>query len=855
MKALIIAEKPSVARDIAAALGGFQKKGEWLERDDAIVSSGIGHLVKLDGPPWTIRGLEGLPAIPDVFKLNPIASTESQLKLVQKLMVRPDVTSIINACDAGREGELIFRLIYEFAQTRKPVKRMWLQSMTTGAIKEAYRSLKAGQAYDALGAAARCRSEADWLIGINASRGMTAMHEILTGERQLRTVGRVQTPTLGILVHREIAIQIFKPTSFWEIHANFQVAAGQYQARWCNPRQSQTKLGAQEATEEDQAEDGHGEADAGYRIWDEARAKAILAMCQGQNPTSAVDVSKRTTSAPPHLFDLTSLQREANRRFKFSAKKTLDLAQALYEKHKALTYPRTDSNALPEDYVSKTILTVQALEQEAGGNYAQHAQRILAGNWVKPNKRIFNDAKISDHFAIIPTGNFPAGLDANEVKIFDLVVRRFLAAFHPAAQYDSTQRTTVVAGETFLANGRVLVEPGWLSVYGQEADLNDGGADKQPALCALGTGEVPRTIAMALKALKTKPPARFTEAALLQAMETAGKLVDDEDLRDAMKERGLGTPATRAATIESLLADKDSKGNPIQPYVTREGKAQHLVPTEKGITLIQFLEAQGLGTLASPALTGEWESKLLQVEKAKTSSAEFMAEIRNFTVQLVDTLKARAASVPQIAAADLGAPCPVCRKGLKASSRGFECVCGFKLGRTVARRVLADDEARQLFSSGKTALLQGFHSTAKNKDFAAMLAITAEGKVEFQFPPRDAAAAPIGGKQYPCSACGKPMRLRTGTKGNFWGCTGYPDCKNTQPDDGGKPGIRAQQVAGAMSKDEVNRHAADKPTGIADGPCPACGKGTLVRKPGKQGGYFLGCTTFPACKHFQWDRR
>lgn len=847
MKTLIIAEKPSVARDIAAALGGFQKKGDWLERDDAIVSSGIGHLVRIDGPAWTGRGFEALPAIPDAFALKAIPNTESQLKLVGKLMARPDVTTIVNACDAGREGELIFRLIYEYSQVCKPVKRMWLQSMTAGAIKDAFRAMKDGRQYDALGAAARCRSEADWLVGINGSRGMTVLSETLTGQRQLRTVGRVQTPTLGILVHRELEISNFKPVPYWELHATFQLVSGQYKARWC----SQQGLASAAS---DKQESGAGDEDAGFRINDAARAQALLLKCQGQQPTSVRDESKRTTSAVPRLFDLTTLQREANRRFKFSAKKTLDLTQALYEKHKAVTYPRTDSNALPEDYIPKTVSVMQAFAG-ASGEFAAHAQRVLDGDWIKPAKRIFDNSKISDHFAIIPTGAMPEGLSGDEFKIFGLIVRRFIAAFYPAAQYDSTLRTTIVAGETFLARGRVLVDPGWLVVFGQGLDDADADA-KQPALCALTPGEQAGTRDMHIEALQTKPPSRLTEATLLAAMETAGKLIEDDALRDAMKERGLGTPATRAAILETLLAIKDGRGNPIEPYVTREGKAQHLVPTDKGIQLVQFLEANGLDALTSPVLTGDWEAKLMQVEKGRGQAQAFMQEIRSFTIQMIDTLKAKAASAPQAVATDLGAPCPACKKSMQASGRGFSCVCGFSLSRVIAGRQITDEEARALFEKGKTAVLSGFHSKAKKKDFSAGLELV-DGKAQFYFAPREEAAP--AGVSVPCPVCHKPLRQCTGAKGVFWGCAGYPDCKTTLPDDNGKPGKRLEPGAGRMSANEVNQAAAGRaatPKGQQGEVCPTCAKGKLQRRPSRQSDrFFLGCSTFPACRHFQWDNR
>lgn len=710
-KVLIVAEKPSVAADIAKALGGFSKTGGWSESASAIVTSGIGHLVTIVAPEaaQTGRDLSTLPVIPQKFVLEPIARTKDQFALVKKLMRRDDVTEVINACDAGREGELIFRLIYELAGCRKPMKRMWLQSMTHEAILEAYRNLQSGSKYDALADAAKCRSEADWIVGINGSRGVTALRQRQVGRYENMSAGRVQTPTLAILVHRELEIRNFVPRDFWEVHGTFGAQAGKYVGKWFNPS----------------APKGEGEDEsAGNRFWDRAQADAIVAKCRGVAPSSVKDSSKTVSNAPPKLFDLTTLQREANKKFRFSAKRTLDIAQALYEKHKVTTYPRTDSSALPEDYVEKAR---QTLGTFGGTIYEQHARRVLDNGWVKADKRIFDNSKISDHFAIIPTGIQPRGLSDEESKIFDLVVRRFVAVFHPAAEYNLTTRITTVSGESFRSSGKVLVKQGWLEVYGQQA-----ADDKTPVLCAVTPGEPVRTETIEAKGMQTKAPSRFNEASLLGAMESAGKLVDDDELREAMKERGLGTPATRAGIIETLLNDRDSKGQRKEPYVERKGN--DLVPTEKGIGLVTFLEENGVESLTSPKMTGEWEQKLLQMEKGKYRRAEFMNEIASMTNQIIDVIRARAGEIKVDPAAKLSGKCPKCGGEVLASSRTFDCAqaCGFRVWREIAGRALSDSEMESLLESAEIGPLDGFVSKAK-KPFSAKLKLLPEGKVEFAF--------------------------------------------------------------------------------------------------------------------------
>lgn len=744
-KLLILAEKPSVAREIANAIGGIKKTVDWLEGDEAVVTSGIGHLVELYVPEAASSGkdMATLPVIPSQFSLKPIETTKKQFNLISKLMKRADVDSIVNACDAGREGELIFRLIYELAGCQKPIRRMWLQSMTAESIRKAYKNMRPGSEYNALSDAARSRSEADWLVGINGSRGITRLKERQTQNYEAMSVGRVQTPTLAILVNREKEIKEFKPKDYWEVHGVFSVKAGHYVGRWVHPK----KISNEEVDD----------ADAGFKIWDRSIAEQVLLKCSGVNPSTVSDESKTTKSLPPKLFDLTTLQREANKRFKFSAKKTLDIAQALYETHKATTYPRTDSNALPEDYLTTASETVGNLNESP---YDSYAHSILENGWIKKEKRVFDDSKISDHFAIIPTGNKPNNLNADEAKIYDMVVRRFLAVFFPPAEYSLTKRTTVIAGETFLSSGRVLLKSGWLEVYGQQNPEKD---NDQPSLCPLEEGEPVKTDNIQIKPFQTKPPSHFTEAGLLYAMEVAGKMVNDEELKDAMKDKGLGTPATRASIIEGLLKAKDSKGNPKTAYVTREGKEQYLIPTGKGIELITFLNGNGIEFLASPSMTGEWEHKLKQIEGGELQRKTFMEEIAAVTTLMIDVMRQRAGELPVPDMKVIKGSCPVCGSHIISKPKKYACEagCGFTLWREIAGHDLTEREAEQLLSEGHIASIDNFVSKKKTR-FTAGLRLNSEHKAEFVFPDSGTKEdSPIFAAA-PCPKCGSDLAKKSG---------------------------------------------------------------------------------------------
>jgi DNA topoisomerase III len=707
-KTLVIAEKPSVAQDIVRALtptaGKFEKHDEYFESDTYVVSSAVGHLVEIQAPEefdvkrgkWSFANL---PVIPPHFDLKPVDKTKTRLNAVVKLAKRKDVDKLVNACDAGREGELIFRLIEQYAggakPLGKPVTRLWLQSMTPQAIRDGFENLRTNAQMQPLADAARCRSEADWLVGINGTRAMTAFNS-RDGGFFLTTVGRVQTPTLSVVVEREELIRKFVSRDYWEIHASFHAEAGEYAAKWFNP------------TNKKDADDAEKKAD---RVWSQREAQAIADAVRGQHAT-VTEESKPTTQASPLLFDLTSLQREANGKFGYSAKTTLQIAQSLYERHKALTYPRTDSRNLPEDYVPVVKQTLEMLADSGMKHLAPFAAQAVKGGYVKPSKRVFDNAKVSDHFAIIPTLQAPSGLSEAEQKIYDLVVRRFMAIFFPSAEYQVTTRITSAVGHSFKTEGKVLVKPGWLAIYGKEAaaeveDAKDG--DKGQNLVPVAAGEKVKGDPVDPKGLKTKPPARYSEATLLGAMEGAGKTVEDDELREAMQEKGLGTPATRSSIIEGLIAEK---------YMLREGR--ELIPTAKAFQLMTLLRGLGVEELSKAELTGEWEYKLAQMEQGKLRRETFMAEIAAMTERMVKKAKEYDRDTIPGDYATLATPCPNCGGIVKENYRRYTCTgktgteegCGFSFGKSPAGRTFEPAEVEQFLRDKHIGPLDGFRSKA-----------------------------------------------------------------------------------------------------------------------------------------------
>ena len=709
-KALIITEKPSVARDIAAALGGFEEHDGYWESADHLLTFAVGHLFELPPPEevdekfkrWT---LDVLPIIPDSFSLKKKKGQSDRIRTIKKLVERDDVDRLVNACDAGREGELIFREVVKFLGVDKPIDRLWLQSMTTNAIRDGFGSLIPGSEMEGLAQAAECRAWSDWLIGMNATRALTKRFASRK-ERTAWSAGRVQTPTLALLVDQEFLVLAHVPVPYWRVEASFEHEGSSYTANWFDP--------GFEADEDDQRKDD--------RIFDEARAQAIAAAVQGQAGLASETRKPSRESAPP-LFDLTSLQREGNRRFGWSARRTLSAAQRCYEGHKLLTYPRTDSRCLPVDYratVDDVLAGFAGTKSGPNAEFAQAAQR-LQRDGLENAKRIFDDSGVSDHFAIIPTGNQPKGeLTGDDKRLYELVVRRFLGAFHPPAQWERVERITVAEGEHFRTRARALTVPGWRAVLPTSGE--NGESEMLPPLVpgqSAAEGVAISTREASVAAEETRPPARITEARLLSLMENAGRQVDDEDIAAVLHEKGIGTPATRAEIIENLIR----KG-----YVVRVGKA--LRPTVKGIRLIDSLRRIDIDRLASPALTGELEQHLLQVERGERTSRQFMDEIETYAKEVVE--RAKTFGYEELYGNDppIG-KCPYSGRDVVEQAWFYTCekdpdlpreakadpdcphdTCPLLLWKDTSGRYLDKAAAQAILKDGHTGILDGF--TARN---------------------------------------------------------------------------------------------------------------------------------------------
>ena len=730
-KTLVIAEKPSVGRDLSGALpGAFQKHEGYLESDSHVVTWAVGHLVQLAepdeyDPKFKKWRMADLPIVPDEFRLVVRDErSKKQFTVISKLLKRDDVDGVVNACDAGREGELIFAWTYEKAKARKPVERLWLSSMTSAAIKDAFGTLRPAAEFARLEEAARSRSEADWIVGMNSTRAATIrLRSSFDGAVSL---GRVQTPTLAILARREEEVRAFVPEPYWLVDATFEPVGG------------------------DAGRSYHGRYHAGAqpRLKTAEEAAAIVDAVRDQpGEITKLETSTKKERAPL-LYDLTSLQREANTRYGFSARRTLAAAQRLYEDHKALTYPRTNSRFLPGDMVGelKPIASLVGSQRE----YAR-AAAYVTGLDVLPLGRVVNDAKVTDHHAIIPTKSDHRvdKMSDDDRRVYDMVVRRFLAVFHPDAVFENTRLETTVAGHVFRTRGRVLIVPGWRGVYGEgltdgsAADDDEGGDQQLPKLAQ---GEDVKTLDVESLEKETKPPRRYSDASLLAAMETAGKLVDDEELREAMKDSGIGTPATRAAIIERLID---------VGYVEREGRS--LVCTEKGTNVIKFL---GEHALTSPSLTGDWEHRLGRIEEGEESRERFMRDIAAFARETVGVLDEKLKEV-RVPRANLG-PCPVCGRDIVENRKGFSCWsredpgCGFVIWKNKAGKTLPVAVARELIATGRTEKpVTGFKGRS-GRSFRARLALmqTEDGKwrVEFDEPWAREGAKPPEGEEQPDAA-------------------------------------------------------------------------------------------------------
>ena len=719
---LIVAEKPSVGRDIASSLGQHRKGKGSLAGSGWMVTWALGHLAEL-APPDAYGGeykkwnLETLPILPERFKVKVNAKTRDQFSVVKGLMTNPSVTEVINACDAGREGELIFAYLYDLTGCRKPVRRLWISSLTTEAIRDGFDSLRDGRLMKPLEDAAKSRNEADWIVGMNATRAYSVR---FGGYKNVLSVGRVQTPTLKLLVDREREIEDFKPEKFWTVYARFARDENTYDGVWFKKKEN--------------------------RLKEKEAAEAISEKVRGGTGTVKKAQKKNASEKPPLLYDLTELQRNANARYGFTADRTLKAAQALYEERKLITYPRTSSRYLSKDMVGGLKKRVEA----AGAlpELAPFAEKLLAANRLPISKRIVDDAKVTDHHAIVPTNKKSSGnLPPDEEKVYDLVSRRFLAVFFPDARFENTTVVTEVREETFLSRGRVVLEAGWRALY-----PNGVGGRKEkepPVLPPIEVGQEWDVAKVAVKEGETKPPPRYSESALLGAMETAGKFVEDEELRQAMKDSGLGTPATRAATIERLI----SVG-----YLEREKKV--LVPTEKGRSLIQLL---GDSRISSPELTARWEERLARMEHGSETRSSFMSDISDFAGKLVDEARSKegervaapakrkgkrgaksrhangsgGASVDKPSGESFGA-CPKCGSPVVETQKAFGCSawresgCKFAIWKTVSGKRVSEAQAKQLLAKGRTDQLKGFKSKA-GKPFSAALTLDGEHRVRLEF--------------------------------------------------------------------------------------------------------------------------
>jgi DNA topoisomerase-3 len=714
-KTLVIAEKPSVGRDLARVLPGpFAKHEGYLEGPEHVISWAVGHLVQLAepdeyDPKFKRWRMADLPIVPEHFKLVVRDErSKKQMSVVTTQLHRDDVHDVINACDAGREGELIFAYLFEKAGSKLSVQRLWLSSMTTSAMREAFATLRPAAEMARLEAAARSRSEADWIVGMNATRAATIrLRSSFDGAVSL---GRVQTPTLAIIARREEEIRAFVPEPYWLVDARFE------------PSDDSTRR-----------YEGRFHAGAKPRLASEAEALAIVAAVRERSGEITKVEKREVTEKPPMLYDLTSLQRDANTRFGFSARRTLGAAQRLYEEHKALTYPRTNSRFLTSDMADEIKPTAELVG--ARSEY-RAAAAYVTGLDVLPLGRVIDDAKVTDHHAIIPTrADHPIDkMDADDLRVYDMVVRRFLAAFHPEAVLENTRVETTIAEHVFRTRGKVLLVPGWRGVYlttaeeepAEGAAEEDEGTDQ--ALPRLEQGEPSRNLEIESLAKETKPPRRYTDASLLGAMETAGKLVDDEAVREAMKDSGIGTPATRAAIIERVID---------VGYVERDGRA--LVATEKGLNVIRLL---GEHALTSPDLTGRWEQRLGRIERGEEEREVFMRDIAGFAKETIEVLDETLKDV-RIPRATLG-PCAVCGHEIVENRKGYSCWaredpgCGFVIWKSKAGKQLPLAVARELIVTGRTERpVTGFRGRS-GRSFRARLALmqTPDGKwrVEFDEP-------------------------------------------------------------------------------------------------------------------------
>lgn len=710
-KWLIITEKPSVSADIAKALGGFEKKSDYYESDSFLMTWAVGHLLELLSPedldPKYKRWLlQDLPILPDHFEYKPKDGQKERLDVIKSLANRNSVVGLINACDAGREGELIFRELYDFSGSKKPIRRLWLQSMTHESIRKEFATLRDGKEFDHLSDAARCRAESDWLIGMNATRAVTRRLKPKAQKGVSWSVGRVQTPTLALVVKREAEILKHRPEPYWTIEGRFSTDTHEYSGQWFDPNFKKTEVADEDDIALREKDD---------RIFTRAQLEKILSDVQSSRDSAvASETRKESREIAPQMFDLTTLQREANRRFGMPASRTLQAAQRLYEKHKVLTYPRTDSKNLPEDYVDN-VKMILGKYGDSKLDVAGVSRRIMSRGLLN-KERVFNNKGISDHFAIIPTGEIPAGLEGDDQRIFDLVTKRFLAAFMPPAVWAKVERITKIAGYNFRTRVSDLQEQGWREVYGKDSE-EESSLPKLHATDANASVKV-KTENIESHENATKPPPRLSEAKLLSLMEHCGRTVEAEDIADALRDKGIGTPATRADIIENLIGKE---------YVARNGKA--LRATSKGMRLLDVLNRVPVDGLASVELTGEMEYALKQMERGTKSRREFMKDMAKYTADIVE--KTRSFDYEELYSKEpsLG-QCPACHKGtVYESFWGYKCnqkeSCNFIIWKEKNQRYLDRSLVSDLLSKKIVGPVE--FSTLSGTTYSTFLTTTEKG--------------------------------------------------------------------------------------------------------------------------------
>ncbi|EOZ8645568.1 DNA topoisomerase [Acinetobacter baumannii] len=758
---VILAEKPSVGREIAHALGGFIKSptNRFLtNQKDCIITWAIGHLVELQHP--TTNDISKLPILPkdEDWQLRIINADgyQAQFDVIKQLFDSPQVKEIVNACDAGREGELIGRLIYQKSATTKPLKRMWINSMTKEGLITAYKNIKDASAYEGLNQAARCRSKSDWVVGINGSIAATAVMSRKQNLSQITALGRVKTPVLTMVVHRQREIDNFVSEKFWEIGAKFEIKGEVYEGKWVNyeeilKKQKPQNEGQENSNDDDDEEENQTDQSSFSRFFDKSKADEILASCHdGKTLKSVSNVIENQAvkkANAPNLFDLTTLQYIANKKYKFSSKLTLELVQELYEKHKAVTYPRTESTHLPSDYPNEVARIFDDLITKQKNNptvvlLAQEARDRIG----VVGKHIFDDAKITDHFAIIPTGKeLDASATDSVKKIYFLIVERFKAAFLPAMEYSETERFTFIDNNAFRSVGKSIISKGWKAlIEGGEEESEKKTKKKEILLPVFQNKNEIKPISVNLNQGKTTAPKPFTNGTLVRTMQNISRLMKG-DQKKALKDCGIGTPATRANIIDELLSTTASNGSPKKAMLEESGSNKYIIPTDYGKQVVEFLEENGITSLTMPEFTADWELELETVNKNAEKSVDFMKHTNDIVTDFILKLQNAHKNIPIIKLA--GCECPECSSDLNLEPRFVICSntnCRFKIQRIVADKILTDAELQVLIKNRQTGILSGFVKKAdpkekgrKNKVFSAALELkVVDGAylIQFYFP-------------------------------------------------------------------------------------------------------------------------